>query len=157
MISAALAWALMPGVPLSCGVDGAAAHVAELAGAPKGTAEFLRVVAWQESRCRTSAVGDAGRAVGAFQLHASAAGGRGPKALRKALRACRGVRVFGAWVAAAYVVRLRAYIERRCKARPTWDQTRRAWRRPELACVNTPEAQAVSRRFRHAKRRTRHG
>ena len=157
MMTAALAWALMPGVPLACGMDGAAAHVAELAGAPRGTADFLRVVAWQESRCRPGAVGDAGRAVGAFQMHRAAAGGRGPEPLRRARAAARGVRVFGAWVAAAYVVRLRAYISQRCDGPVTWDAVRRAWRRPSLACDDGPEARAVNRRFRHAKNRTRHG
>jgi len=141
MIAAALSWALMPGVPtVACGLEGAAAHVAEKAGAPKGTADFLRVVAWHESRCTTRAIGDGGRAVGAFQLHGLAAGGNARDT----------------WVAAAYVARLRRYVARRCGA-VSWAAIRRAWRKPSLACANNHEATAVNRRFQAAKRRIRRG
>ncbi len=157
MIAAALSWALMPGVPtVACGLEGAAAHVAEKAGAPKGTADFLRVVAWHESRCIPRAIGDDGRAVGAFQLHGLAAGGNAREPFRSALRASRGVPVLGTWVAAAYVARLRRYGARRCGA-VSWEAIRRAWRKPSLACATSEEATAVNRRFQAAKRRIRRG
>lgn len=144
-------WASAPGVPLECAAEGIAAHVAESLGAPAGSAEFLRVVAWRESRCHTGAVGDAGAAVGAFQLHPLAAAGRLKNPARGAVLAARSAPVVGTWIAAAYVVRIRAKIRRRCGS-VTWGAVRRAWRRPALACSRSEEARAVDRRWEQAKR-----
>lgn len=150
-IVAGALWSAAPGVPPACAFEGVAAHVAELAGAPRGTAEFLRVVAWRESRCTITATGDSGAAVGAFQMHPAAAAGRLKNPARAAVLAARSAPMVGTWIAAAYVSRVRARIVRRCGS-VTWGAVRRAWRRPALACSRSEEARAVDRRWETAKR-----
>ena len=151
VIVAGIVWATAPGVPAACAVEGIAAYVAEAAGAPRGTADFLRVVAWRESRCNCNATGDAGAAVGAFQIHPPAAAGRLQNPARAAVLAARSAPILGTWIAAAYVIRVRDHIRRSCGS-VTWAAVRRAWRRPALACSRSDEARAVDRRWKQAKR-----